>query len=312
MREMDLPFQNVVSPWREMWSWETLWSVRNQTQKSLAELFRAAAFPSEVLDRAKSEQLFGILELEIVVEEFLRAIRETFSVCVRNTFHYPVRLRDVTYPVELFYYRGDIGLLESRCVSIVGSRECTEAGKRRARRLARELSKNDYTIVSGLAAGIDTAAMTAAIETGGRTIGVIGTPITRVFPKENADLQESVATDHLLVSHVPFHRYAHDYWKNRRLYFPQRNETMAALSLATVIIEASETSGTHSQARACMQAGRKLFILNSCFERDGIKWPHLYEEQGAIRVRDIDDVLTALKDSKDVGSRLEVAEDGAA
>ena len=80
----------------------------------------------------------------------------------------------------------------------------------------------------------------------------------------------------------------------RKYYFPRRNATMSALSQATVIVEASERSGTLTQARAAINQGRKLFILNSCFEDTKISWPRKYEAKGAIRVRDIDDILKVL------------------
>ncbi len=288
--------RNAVSPWTEMRSWETLWSLNNQSQTTIAALFQAykTSLPSETLERARAEQLFDIDDLEEAVEAFLRALGVAFSVCIHGTYSYPQRLREARIPIELFYYRGDIGLIESRCLSIVGARKCSPDGAARAARLAKELSAAGYTIVSGLAEGIDTAAMASTIVAGGHTVGVIGTPIDRAFPKENATLQEAVASNHLLISHVPFYRYAHEIWKNHRVYFPQRNEIMASLSAATIIVEASETSGTHTQARACMKQGRKLFILNSCFE-SGLKWPHTYESQGAIRVREMGDILRALE-----------------
>jgi len=165
----------------------------------------------------------------------------------------------------------------------------------------------DFTIVSGLAAGIDTAAMESAIAESGRTIGVIGTPINATYPKENTGLQEKVAKEHLLISQVPFYRYANEPFMARKIHFTQRNETMAALSEATIIVEASDTSGSLTQARACLQQGRKLFILNSCFEVPEITWPKTYLERGAIRVREIDDILNALK--SDASERPAVEED---
>ena len=89
---------------------------------------------------------------------------------------------------------------------------------------------------------------------------------------------------------MPFFKYSNQPFPTKKFYFPERNAVMAAVSDATVIVEASETSGTLTQARACMEMGRKLFILKSCFE-SGLKWPRSYEERGAIRVNTIDDIL---------------------
>src|SRR5205814_51885 len=109
-------------------------------------------------------------------------------------------------------------------------------------------------IVSGLARGIDTAALMGAIEKGGRTVAVIGTPLDKAYPAENADLQTEIYSHHLLVT--PF-RIGEQVFKAN---FPKRNRVMAAISDATVIIEASDTSGTLHQAAECEKLGRWLFI----------------------------------------------------
>jgi len=113
-----------------------------------------------------------------------------------------------------------------------------------------------WTIVSGLAEGIDTVAHTTALELGGRTIAVIGTPISESYPKSNAELQARIAKDFLVVSQVPIERYGHQIWKQNRGFFPERNVTMSALTEATVIVEASNTSGTLIQARAALRQNR--------------------------------------------------------
>ena len=149
-------------------------------------------------------------------------------------------------------------------------------------------------MVSGLAKGIDRVAHTTAIEQGGKTIAVLGTPLNRVYPKENTDLQRWLGDEFLLISQVPVLKYM--LAKNPRVnsyFFPERNVTMSALTIGTVIVEAGETSGTLYQARAAMQQGRKLFILDSCFRR-GLTWPNKFAEQGAVRVRDYDDIRTNL------------------
>jgi DNA processing protein len=165
------------------------------------------------------------------------------------------------------FYAGDLGLASLRCVSIVGTREATPEGLSRATRLARELVEGGAVVVSGLARGIDSAAHRSAIENRGRTIAVIGTPLSRASPVANAPLQETIWRDHLLISPFPEGRPVHA--KN----FPERNRVMAALSDATVIIEASDTSGTLHQASECQNLGRWLFILRTAAERPSVAWP---------------------------------------
>lgn len=281
---------NTISPHEEMIAYETLWSKQNQSLKSLSELFkRERLLPSQILKR----DLFGN-DLQERVREFLKS-KKGFSVAVHGDFQYPINLRKAKYPVELFYYRGDIGLLERRCISIVGSRKCTEEGAKRTKKLVTELVALNFAIVSGLAVGIDTVALQTAISAKGNVIGVIGTPIDQYYPRENKELQDKIAKEHLLISQVPFYRYSTEPFETKRYHFPQRNETMSALSEATVIVEASDTSGTLTQARAAIQQGRKLFILNSCFENPAITWPKNFADRGAIRVRSTEDIISNLK-----------------
>jgi len=215
-------------------------------------------------------------------------------VRVHRAGEYPMKLRDAKHPVELLYYRGFWPLVETRCVAVVGTRKPTEEGIRRARKIAALLVRDGFTVVSGLAAGIDTVAHTTALEAGGSTIAVIGTSISGVYPRENRDLQERIAEGHLVLSQVPVYRSATQDYRANRMFFPERNVTMSALTEATIIIEAGDTSGTLIQARAALQQRRKLFILESCFQRGDVKWPHHYETRGAIRVRDYEQAREVL------------------
>ena len=102
----------------------------------------------------------------------------------------------------------------------------------------------DIPLYQGLAAGIDRVAHETAIEEGGRTIAVIGTPLSHAYPKANQELQRDIAKNFLVVSQVPVKRYESQDYRRNRSFFPERNVTMSALTEATVIVEASETSGT--------------------------------------------------------------------
>jgi DNA processing protein len=184
---------------------------------------------------------------------------------------------------------GDESLLARRAVSIVGTRSVSDEGRARAQRLARELASNGVVVMSGLAKGVDRAAHEAAISVGGSTIAVIGTPLSKAYPAENADLQETIYREHLLVS--PFAE-GEDVFKSN---FPQRNRVMAALSEATVIIEASDTSGTLHQAAECRRLGRWLFIAKSVADDPQLTWPSRFlgKERTAVLVS-TNDVLTAI------------------
>lgn len=284
--------EKTISPYNEMLAYETLWAESKATLKTIADRFRAhQVLPSQLL-RSQGE-LLPDGDLREKIASFLSK-KHGFSVALHGSHQYPSGLRDASHPVELFYYKGDLSLTETRCISVVGTRECSREGSVRANRMARELAQAGYTIVSGLARGIDTAAMTGALSVKGRLIGVIGTPIDHYYPEENKALQDTVARDHLLISQVPFYRYQIESFKAHRTHFPERNQTMSAISEATVIIEASEHSGTLIQARACLEQKRRLFILDSCFKNSSITWPSYYQKRGAVRVSSTEEVLNTL------------------
>ena len=123
---------------------------------------------------------------------------------------------------------------------------------------------------------------------------MIGVPITGCYPPENKALQQCIAAGHLVISHVPIVRYSRQTFHGNRRFFPERNATMSALTEATVIVEAGETSGALIQARHAIQQGRGLFILDSCFLDPKLTWPAKYLERGAIRVGDFGDVMKHL------------------
>ncbi len=285
------PALSPISPRRELGAYEALWLEKGATFKTLAERFAAdpSALPSDFVSPAIADQCAAD-----VMKRLKQANVHQFGVRIHHAGDYPQKLRDARHPVELLYYRGAWEITESRCVAVVGSREASEDGIRRAARLARELVDRGFTVVSGLAKGVDCAAHAAAIARGGRTIAVVGTPLGVCYPKENLELQETIAQQHLVISQVPVLRYAKQAPPQNRLFFPERNKTMSALTEGTIIVEAGDTSGTLTQARAALHQGRKLFILDSCFQRSDITWPSRYEAEGAIRVRTPEDIWSAL------------------
>lgn len=192
--------------------------------------------------------------------------------------------------VASIYYAGDLDTLKPPSVSIVGTRNVSEDGRRRARKLARELVDAGVTVVSGLAKGVDTEALTAALEAGGRTAAVIGTPLDKAYPAENSALQEQIYAGHLLLT--PFAIGEPTFRGN----FPKRNRVMAAVSDASVIVEASDTSGTLHQAAECGRLGRWLFIMRSVAENPSLSWPSKFIDKPRVAViSSTRDVLDAIK-----------------
>ncbi len=187
------------------------------------------------------------------------------------------------------HYAGDISLLQRPCVAIVGTRQVSEAGEKRARRLARELANRGVVVVSGLAAGVDYQSHMSAIHASGHTIGVIGTPLDKAYPSENAPLQELIYKEHLLISQFDLGE------RTFKSSFPQRNKLMAAICDATVVIEAGESSGTLHQAAECTRLQRWLFIARSVVEDAELTWPSRFLQY---------DTTVPLDSVEDITSRI--------
>lgn len=192
------------------------------------------------------------------------------------------------------FYAGKLALLAGRSVAVVGARAVSDEGAARARRLARELAAAGFVVVSGLAKGVDVNAHKAAVAAGGSTVAVIGTPLDVAYPAEHAVLQEEIAARFLLVS--PFASGSRVFQSN----FPKRNRVMAALTDATVIVEASNSSGTLHQAVECERLGRWLFILRSVYDNPRLDWPKRFENYPRFRVVDsTSDIVGALLNAHD-------------
>ncbi len=195
--------------------------------------------------------------------------------------------RKVGEAEPLVYWAGDIDILKAPCVSVIGAREVSAEGKARATRIARELAKAGIVVTSGLAKGVDTASHTGALGAGGSTVAVIGTPLDKAYPNENSELQQEIWRRHLLVS---------QFKPGQRTFpsdFPKRNRLMAALSDASVIVEASDTSGTLHQAVECVRLNRWLFIMKSVVDDPRLTWPAKFlKEPRVVVLTSPDDVIS--------------------
>lgn len=170
---------------------------------------------------------------------------------------YPENLRAVHDRPPLVFVAGRLHSSDARSIAVVGARNATAQGLQSTAEVAARLVREGYTVVSGLATGIDTAAHTAALAAGGRTVAVIGTGLRRSYPAENADLQRRIASECAVVS-----QFWPDAPPNRRS-FPMRNAVMSGIALATLIVEAHETSGARIQARLALAHGRPVLLLGS-------------------------------------------------
>jgi DNA processing protein len=185
---------------------------------------------------------------------------------------------------------GDVGLLERPCVAVVGSRNASDGGCQLAWAVAGDLVGAGFVVMSGLAAGIDTAAHRGAIESGGRTIAILGTPLDRAYPAANAALQERIYRGDLLLSPFPSGT------RTTRGHFPLRNRIMARLAEATVVVEAGETSGTIHQVREALAVNRRVFVRETLLRPNGARWLRaLASHRGVLSWTTPDDVLAVLR-----------------
>ena len=189
-----------------------------------------------------------------------------------------------TAPIPI-YTAGKLGLLARACVSIVGSRRASSDGIERARASGRALALANIVVLSGLAEGVDTAAMAAAIAAGGSVIGVLGTSLDRASPASNAALQQQVWQHHLLLSLFPAHLPTH------RSHFARRTRLMAHLAEATVIAEAADASGTLIQAEECLRIGRPLLLPRAALSAASLSWPRRYLDYSNVALYDGPDEL---------------------
>jgi len=261
MARRDLPWNRVAGMVEEAGSALTL----------LAELENAA--PDQLFDSDPTGA--GVLdEMQDKLECW-----EDEGICVVSVLDdgYPLNLRTVHDRPPALFVRGQLRKDDERSVAIVGTRSASAEGLDLAAAVARGVAEAGYMVVSGLAAGVDTAAHRAAMDAGGRTVAVIGTGLYHSFPKPNAALQQQLARETAVLS---------QFWPDqgaRPWTFPQRNAVMSGFARATIVIEASHTSGAKMQARLALEHGRPVFLLRSLLQHT---WAQAYAERAGTYVVD--------------------------
>lgn len=233
-----------------------------------------------------------------VIETTLSGSPDTRLVTVMDE-DYPANLRRIYDRPPFLFVRGTLVEEDARSVAIVGTRRASDEGRALARDMAAALAERGVTVISGLAAGIDTEAHTATLDAGGRTIAVMGTGIDRVYPKENAGLAERIAGQGALLS---------QFWPGappRGSNFPLRNVVTSGVAIGTVVIEASSTSGAKMQARLALEHGKRLFLVESLVLQE--EWAQRYRtRRGAKVVHGVDDVVAELEAEREPVTELQL------
>ena len=263
----------------------TVWSAVTEQLEECGSVLRAAAeqAPAQgsLFEWAPAD---GLDEAARDLERWeLAGIR---MVCLLDA-EYPSNLRMIHQHPPVLFMRGIADERDATSVAVVGTRQPTPRGIDQTRQLAAGFTAHEIPVISGLAAGIDTAAHTAALTAGGRTVAIIGTGIDRSYPPQNADLQERLATQGLVISQfLPGS-------PPTKASFPMRNAVMSGYALATVVVEVGDRSGSRVQARLALQHGRHVFLMHSLLEH---AWARDYAERpGVTVVETADDVFAGLQ-----------------
>ena len=211
-------------------------------------------------------------------------VEEITPVTIKDK-QYPILLKEIFDPPYVLYCKGNISLFNSNKISIVGTRNPTFYAKKVLELILPKLIEKELTIVSGMALGVDSYAHKGAINNNGKTIAVLGSGISHIYPKENTDLAKTIGQDHLLVS---------EYTPNtppQRWQFPLRNRIISGLSRGTLIVEAKERSGSLITAEQALEQGRDVFAIPGSIFSLSSTGTNVLIQQGAKLVMNSEDIL---------------------
>lgn len=223
-----------------------------------AEVYAKGSAVSVLQERTEGDSLFPndfSAELSAAEDEVSKWSDAGLNVLSVINKSYPSRLRDIREMPPFLFFKGLL-LNDDRGMSVVGSRRASDWGIQFAQGAARLLVRRGFTVIAGLAEGIDTAAHESTLESGGRTVAVIGTGIDKYYPAKNRPLQQQIEREGLVISQfLPGS-------SPTKYSFPMRNAVMSGYGLATIVVEATETSGTRIQARMAVQHGRPVILTS--------------------------------------------------
>lgn len=208
---------------------------------------------------------------------------------IRGDAEYPEALEEIDVPPAILYYKGDVGLLKTNCLGVVGTREPSRYGRDYTEKFVEVLAKCSLTIVSGMARGVDSVAHRTALQNDGKTIAVLGCGIDIVYPANNVQLYDDIARDGLIISEYPIGTPSLAY------NFPERNRIISGLSRGILITEAGLKSGSLITAEYAIKQNRELFVIPSALNSPRGQGSNLLLKtcQGAI-VLSPDDIISAL------------------
>jgi DNA processing protein len=258
--------------------------------KEIGQPTRIFALPLTALEglrfpAAAAQFLFDGKGRRAAEEEWTRVVAQGATIVSYGCREYPERLREIYDPPPVLWVRGEVGLLSRPSIAVVGTRHPTPYGSGVAEMLSRDLAARRLLIVSGMARGIDSCAHKGALSARMPTLAVWGTGIDVVYPKENRKLAEEIlASGGTVVSEVPMGTFP------APQNFPRRNRILSGLSVAVLVVEASENSGTRVTARCAAEQNRDLFAVPGNVTNKGSWTPNTLIKQGAKLVATWEDV----------------------
>lgn len=284
--------------------WFVLRAIQGVGDALLCGLVRTFGSPEAVLQASEDElvQTGGIspalakaIRRGPAVED-LRAVDRELTAIERLPIRvltildpdYPARLKTIHDPPPVLSASGSFDESDHHAVAVVGTRDATPAGLAVAERLSRGLAEVGFTVVSGLARGIDGAAHRGALEAGGRTIAVLGCGIDRTYPAMHRSLRKKVEERGAVLSELPPGAQAHPY------HFPKRNRIISGLSLGVIVVEAAPQSGSLITARLAAEQGREVFAVPGPVLSEQSRGTNGLIKQGAKLVETVEDILDEL------------------
>ena len=258
--------------------------------KAAAEAGASALAEVNGISRSGAEAMVGGIRQADAQAELDRARAAGVAVIVRGEPEYPIALTYLFDAPPVLYVKGTLVPGDAQAISIVGMRKCSLYGQDQAERLAGGMARAGFTVVSGLARGIDSAAHRGALAAGGRTIAVLGNGLATVYPPENKPLAEAVVERGALISEFPMA--VGPTAEN----FPRRNRILGALSLGTIVVEAGRRSGALITARLAAEMGKEVFAVPNRVDAPGAAGVHGLIRDGARLVESVADVLEEFPD----------------
>jgi DNA processing protein len=237
-----------------------------------------------------AESLTRALANPNVAKECASIAEHGVHLRVRGRDDYPVNLATIDDAPHLLFVKGELDPTSEKSIAIVGSRACTSYGRRLAERIGHDLAAAGWTVVSGLARGIDGCAHRGALKAKGRTLAVLAGGLSKIYPPEHAELAAEVAASGALITESCM------LMEPMATLFPARNRIISGLSRAVVVIEAAERSGALITARLAAEQGREVFAVPGPVDQAASAGTLQLLRKGAILVRNAEDVLEDLKE----------------